>query len=75
MTPERNRDIEILTRKLKDCRDTCDRLHDEEQGHAEKLAENRMRIAADECKQSAQKIMNAFCNINDAITELEGGAR
>ena len=71
MTTERKQRVLELIAKLEECKTECDTLHDDEQGQRERLEERRMRESSYECKENCDKLMDAFCEIEEAIEKLQ----
>jgi hypothetical protein len=71
MTTERKQRVLALIAKLEECKTECDQLHDDEQGQRERLEERRFSESAYECQQNADKLMDAFCEIEEAIEALK----
>jgi hypothetical protein len=71
MTTERKQRVLALIAKLGECRIECDSLYDDEQMQCERLEERRMRESSYECKENADKLMDAFCEIEEAIEALQ----
>jgi hypothetical protein len=71
MTTERKQRVLALIAKLEECKTECDDLGYCEEMQRDNLIGNRRNIAADECGKNAGKLMDAFCEIEEAIEALK----
>jgi hypothetical protein len=71
MTTERKQKVLALIGKLEECKTECDDLTYSEEMQRDNLIDNRSNIAADECSVNAGKLMDAFCEIEEAILALK----
>jgi hypothetical protein len=71
MTTERKQRVLALIAKLEECKTECDDLTYCEEMQRDNLIANRSNIAAEECQQNADKLMDAFCDIEKAIEALK----
>jgi hypothetical protein len=71
MTTERKQRVLALICKLEECETECDDLTYREEMQRDNLIGNRSNIAADECAKNAKKLMDALCDIEEAIQALK----
>jgi hypothetical protein len=71
MTTERKQRVLELIAKLEECKTECNDLTYSEEMQRDNLIGNRSNIAADECGVNARKLMDAFCEIEEAIQALK----
>jgi len=70
MTTERKQRVIALIAKLEECKTECDDLTYCEEMQRDNLIDNRSNIAAEECIKNVGKLMDAFCEIEEAIQAL-----